>query len=124
MDRHTELMSNSYEFAAASTTLVAPRKSSGFAVASLVLGLVAALPIVLLVLSGSMTRALLFSIFLLLPAILAVVFGHVGSARARRHGDNRTAVGMSRWGLTLGWIVVAFWPVAGVLSVFSRVVGG
>jgi hypothetical protein len=73
-------------------------KPSGFAVASLVLGIL-----------GVFVSWFTFGI----PSLLAVVFGHVGVSRVRRGiGDGR---GMAISGMVLGYFVIALFLVLVVL---------
>ena len=81
-------------------------KPSGFAVASLVLGIL-----------GLFLCWITFGI----PSMLAVVFGHVGVSRVRRGvGDGR---GMAISGMVLGYLVIALFlvlvvAVGSLLAVF------
>jgi hypothetical protein len=81
-------------------------KPSGFAVASLVLGIL-----------GLFLSWITFGI----PSMLAVVFGHVGISRVRRGvGDGR---GMAISGMVLGYLVIALFlvlvvAVGSLLAVF------
>ena len=81
-------------------------KPSGFAVASLVLGIL-----------GLFLSWITFGI----PSMLAVVFGHVGVSRVRRGvGDGR---GMAISGMVLGYLVIALFlvlvvAVGSLLAVF------
>jgi hypothetical protein len=69
-------------------------RPSGFAVASLVLGII-----------GLFLSWLTFGI----PSMLAVVFGHVGVSRVRRGvGDGK---GMAIGGMVLGYLVIALFVV-------------
>jgi Domain of unknown function (DUF4190) len=79
-------------------------KPSGFAVASLVLGIL-----------GLFLSWITFGI----PSMLAVVFGHVAVSRVRRGvGDGR---GMAISGMVLGYLVIAlfFFLVVAVGSLFA-----
>ncbi|GGE95184.1 DUF4190 domain-containing protein [Mycetocola zhadangensis] len=102
---------------------VIKQPSNGMAVTALVLGIVAMvfgiwIPIPVL---G------LFMMFVaFLPAILAVVFGHVGLRNAARSGVGR---GGSIAGLVLGYVVIALavgttalWIIAGAASSSTTVV--
>jgi hypothetical protein len=76
-------------------------RPSGFAVASLVLGII-----------GLFLSWLTFGI----PSMLAVVFGHVGVSRVRRGvGDGK---GMAIGGMVLGYLVIALF-VLGVIALGS-----
>lgn len=74
--------------------------SKGMAVTSLVLGIVA-------IVTGIWTPipiiGLVFAFFAFLPAVLAVVFGHVGLIRSRAIGVGR---GAALTGLVLGYVTV------------------
>jgi uncharacterized membrane protein len=80
-----------------------------FAVASLVLGLVGPIPIVWQILRLPNILAVL------LPSILAVIFGHIGISRAS-HGTG-SSKGMAIAGLVLGYII------AGLIAVLLLVTG-
>jgi Domain of unknown function (DUF4190) len=70
-------------------------RPSGFAVASLVLGII-----------GLFLSWITFGI----PSLLAVIFGHVGVSRVRRGvGDGK---GMAIAGMVLGYFVIALFVVA------------
>lgn len=99
------------EFFPASTP---PPPVSGLAIASIALGALTVLPMLLalLVRSGGVLAALLYLAVVGVPAVLAIVFGHVASAAARR-GEKR-GLGMARWGLTLGYLAL-FTPYAAAL---------
>lgn len=90
---------------------------SGLAIASLALGVLTVGPVLLAVLlpSGGALTALLYLVIVGAPALLAIVFGHIASAAARR--GERRGRGMARWGLSLGYFAI-FGPL-----VLSAIVG-
>jgi Domain of unknown function (DUF4190) len=68
---------------------------SGFAVASMVLGLVG---------------------FLAITAVLAVIFGHIALVRIRRSGGWQRGTGMALAGVILGWAYVALFALSVVVQ--------
>lgn len=99
---------------------IAPRVN-GFAVAALVLGILAA---VVGIWAPIPFVGLVFAMVATLPAILAVVFGHIGVGTWRRLGVGR---GAAVAGLVLGWVTIGIilftsfaWIVAISASVASR----
>lgn len=61
---------------------------------------------------GFATAAILMAlagVVLALPALLAILFGHIGIHRTR--GNHRTGRGMATGGMILGYAVSLFWSV-------------
>ena len=73
------------------------RPTNGMATASLVLGIIGIL-----------------TCFLILPSLLAVIFGTIGIIVANRRGG--TGKGVAIWGLVLGGLVLATFVAAGLAS--------
>lgn len=78
-------------------------KTSGMAIASLVCGLA--------------------GLFCCLPAVLAIVFGHVARGQIKRSGGMQTGGGLAMAGLVLGYLVVAATVVYTILVVTGAVGG-
>jgi type IV pilus assembly protein PilA len=57
-------------------------------------------------------------IFLLFPPILAIVFGHVSQAKAKREGI-KAGQGMSLAGLIMGYLSIAVVPIVGLLAAMA-----
>lgn len=91
------------EFFTASTP---PAPLSGLAVASISLGALTIFPLLLalLVRSGGVLAVLLHLAIVGVPAVLAIVFGHVSSGAIRR--GERRGLGLARGGLTLGYLAL------------------
>lgn len=109
-------MSNADAIRAAIAAQQPPPPVSGLAIASLSLGALTVLPAVLALLlrSGGILATLLYLAIVGVPAVLAIVFGHVGSAAARR-GERRGLV-LARWGLALGYAALATPYIAGLIA--------
>ena len=69
-------------------------RTSGYAVASLVLGLLPMTPV---------------------PSVAAIVLGHVAAARIRRSPVLYKGMALARWGAGLGYFFTAGWLVFGIL---------
>lgn len=104
---------------------VVRQPSNGMAVTALVLGIVA-------IVFGIWIPIPIVGLFVMfvafLPAVLAIVFGHVGLNNFRRNGVGR---GGALTGLILGYLVIALsvgttlsWIIAGVASSGSTDVAG
>lgn len=91
------------EFFPASTP---PAPLSGLAVASISLGALTVLPLLLalLVRSGGVLAVILYLVIVGVPAVLAIVFGHVASGTIRR--GERRGLGLARSGLKLGYLAL------------------
>lgn len=89
---------------------------SGLAVASLILGLLTTLPalLALLIRSGGFLAFLLYLLSVGVPALIAVVLGHVALSTIKR--AERRGRGMAGWGVALGYLALAAPVVAAVLA--------
>ena len=86
-----------------------PRQTSGLAIASLVLGLVS--------LTGFCCCAGI------VPAILAIVFGHVAASQIRRSEGRLNGMGMAVAGLVIGYASVALQILVAIIFVASAILG-
>lgn len=75
--------------------------TNGFAIASLVLGIV--------------------GILLVLPSILALIFGYIARRQIRERGQS--GAGMAVAGIVLGWVVVGFFVVLLVIGFIAGALG-
>lgn len=80
----------------------AAEKAPGMSVASLILGII----------------SILGGVFLLIPAVLAIVFGHVSLAYCKRNKIN-AGQGMSTAGLVMGYLSILVIPVVGLLAAMA-----
>ncbi|MBB5617189.1 DUF4190 domain-containing protein [Microcella frigidaquae] len=89
---------------------------SGLAIASLILGLLTTLPalLALLIRSGGFLAVLLYLIVVGVPALIAVVLGHVALSTIKR--AERRGRGMAVWGVALGYLALAAPLVAALLA--------
>jgi uncharacterized membrane protein len=92
--------------------------SNGLAIASLVLGVVGILPGLLVVIPFV---GLIMAMFALLPAVLAVVFGHIGLNQAKRL--NGLGRGMAQAGLILGYVTLGLMVLTTLFWIFAAIVG-
>jgi hypothetical protein len=81
-----------------------PARTNGFAIASLVLALVAVIPCFW---------------FLPAPQLLAVIFGHVGLGQIRRSAGLSTGRGLAIAGLIIGYLLLAGSALLWVLATVS-----
>lgn len=79
-----------------------PQKAPGMSIASLVFGIL----------------SILGGIILIVPTVLAIVFGHVSLAYCRRH-KLEAGRGMSIAGLVMGYLSLAIIPVLGLLAAMA-----
>jgi MFS family permease len=80
---------------------------SGMAVAALILGLLTVLPAVLAALLPSAWTPLAVIIYIVIamvPALVAVVLGHVATGTVRR--GERRGKAMAKWGVGLGYFAI------------------
>jgi hypothetical protein len=79
----------------------APRPTNGFAIASLVLGIVGFIFVV--------------------PSILALIFGYIARSQIKERGEN--GAGLAIAGIVLGWVVVGGLAVIFVIGALIGLVG-
>lgn len=93
--------------------------TSALAIASLTLGLLTVVPALLAILirSGGTIAALLYFAVVGVPALLAVVFGHVSWAAWKR--GERRGYGMASWGTFLGYLALLAPFIAAAVSAYE-----
>ena len=101
------------EFFPASTP---PPPVSGLAIASITLGALTILPMLLalIVRSGGILAALLYLAVVGVPAVLAIVFGWIATGPTKR-GELR-GYGMAQWGVGLGILALLMPYIAGLIA--------
>jgi Domain of unknown function (DUF4190) len=94
----------SYDFRAGTHPIAGRQKTNGFAIASLVLGVLGILPVPPTVLLGS---------------ILALIFGYMGRGQIDRSQGRETGRSMAVAGIALGWIGIALTLILVLLAVLG-----
>lgn len=97
-----------------STSTVTPQQGNGKATASMLFGLLTFLmPLFVCTIGSSLVASygytdyrmlyFLISLLLLAPALLAIIFGHIGQNRAKKLPLKQSGMGMAKTGLTIGY---------------------
>ncbi|MHB8600134.1 MAG: serine/threonine protein kinase [Ktedonobacteraceae bacterium] len=104
-----------YKPPAGNTSGAAPQQGNGMATASMLLGFLTFLmPLFACPLGSSIATpygfsgygmmSIIISLLLLVPPLLAIIFGHIGLNRAQTLPASQSGAGMARTGLTIGYI--------------------
>ena len=106
--------SSNYNPSAGTTSTAAPQQGNGMATASMIFGFLTFLmPLFICTIGSSIVAPMGFSAYgsmyfitsllLLTPALLAIIFGHIGLNRAKKLPWSQSGTGMAKTGLIIGY---------------------